>query len=54
MNDILTELREALETICAERDRLWQEYTDASRREIEARAALHEAVVAAANGGQHE
>jgi hypothetical protein len=47
MTDILSELRAALEAACAERDRLWQEYTEASHRETAARIALHEAVLAA-------
>jgi hypothetical protein len=47
MTDILSELRAALEAACAERDRLWQEYTEASHREVTARIALHEAVLAA-------
>jgi hypothetical protein len=47
MTTILRDLRHELESACAERDRLWQEYTEASHRETAARIALHEAVLAA-------
>jgi hypothetical protein len=47
MTTILRDLRHELEAACAERDRLWQEYTAASHRETAARIALHEAVLAA-------
>lgn len=47
MTNHLAELREKVEAACAERDRLWQEYTAASHRETAARIALHEAITAA-------
>lgn len=50
MNDHLADLRKRVEAACAERDRLWQEYCEVSKRELTARAALHEAVVSAAKG----
>ena len=55
MNDHIADLRKKLEAACAERDDLWaryagviQQYNAASKREIEARAALHAAIMAAA------
>ena len=55
ISTILRDLRHELEAACAERDRLWaqygegiQQYNAASKREIEARAALHAAIMAAA------
>ena len=52
---ILRDLRHELEAAVAERDRLWkliephwQAYNAASQREVKARAAYHDAIVATA------
>lgn len=61
ISTILRDLRHELEAACAERDRLWkqiephwQAYTAASKREVEARAALHDAVASAAAKDEDE